>query len=278
MIELGKYQKLIVVKLTSVGVYLNEKDGNSEDNILLPKKQAEGLELDEEIEVFVYRDSDDRMIATINRPKIVMGEFNKLKVVDVNAIGAFLNWGLEKDLFMPFKEQTERLQKNSECFVTLYIDKSNRICATMKVSPLLKTDPPYKEEDRVTGMIYRINKDLGAFVAVDKMYPGLIPSYELFSDQKVGDIVSARVTKVKEDGKLDLSLREKSYLQMDQDADLIYERLVKSGGYLAYNDETPASKIKADFSMSKSAFKRALGRLLKARKICFVKDGIQKIL
>lgn len=278
MIDLGRIQKLQVIKIAPVGAYLNTPNNKQQENVLLPKKQVpEGTAVGDQIEVFVYRDSKDRMISTINKPKIVLGELKKLKVVEVTHIGAFLNWGLEKDLFLPFKEQTEKLQKGSEVLVGLYVDKSDRLSATMNVYQMLSTQAPYKIEDKVKGMIISINKEIGAFVAVEKKYQGLIPAKELFSDFKYGDEVEARVTKVREDGKLDLSLRAKSYMQMDQDADYIYEKLVKSGGFLPYNDKTPPSKIKAEFNMSKNAFKTAVGRLLKAKKICFVKDGIQKL-
>jgi predicted RNA-binding protein (virulence factor B family) len=278
MIELGKVQNLEIIKFALVGAYLNEKNNKEQDNILLPKKQVpEGAQIGDEVEVFVYRDSSDRMICTVNRHKIVLGEIRMLRVVEVSDIGAFLNWGLEKDVFLPFKEQVGRLHKDTQCLVALYIDKSERISATMKIHDMLSTDSPYKVDDRVKGIIYGIKKDIGAFVAIDKKYQGLIPEYELHSDQKYGDEIEARVTKVKEDGKLDLSLREKTYMQMDKDADMIYERLIKSGGFLPLNDKTPPSKIKAEFNLSKNAFKTALGRLLKAKKICFVKDGIQKI-
>lgn len=278
MIELGKIQRLEVKKLAAVGAYLNSSMDQNQDNILLPKKQVPSdTAVGDKIEVFVYRDSEDRMICTTNMPKIVIGEIKVLNVVEVSHIGAFLNWGLEKDLFLPFKEQTMKLHKGSPCLVSLYLDKSDRICATMNIYDFLSNESPYKVEDHVKGVIYRINKEIGAFVAIDKKYQGMIPAQELYIDHKYLDEVEARVTKVREDGKLDLSLREKSYMQMDQDADRIYTRLVKNGGFLPFNDKTPPSKIKAEFNMSKKAFKIALGRLLKARKICFVKDGIQKL-
>ncbi len=278
MIELGKIQKLEIVKIATVGAYLNSKEDKAPENVLLPKKQVpEEAAIGDEIEVFIYRDSEDRLISTTTVPKITLGDFKLLKVVDVNAIGAFLNWGLEKDLFIPFKEQTEKLHKNDPCFVTLYIDKSNRLCATMKVYDRLSCESHYKVDNKVKGIVYSIKKDLGAFIAVDSHYQGLVPAHELFSDLTYGDIIEARVTKVREDGKLDLSMRDKSYTQMDVDADAIYEKLVRAGGFLPYNDETPPSKVKSEFGMSKSAFKRALGRLFKAHKICFLKDGIQKL-
>lgn len=278
MIELGKVQKLVIVKFATQGAYLNTKNDKNSDNILLPKKQVPtGAAIGDEVEVFIYRDSSDRMISTTNKPKIVMGENKILKVVDVSKIGAFLNWGLEKDLFLPFKEQTMKVQKNYNCLVTLYLDKSDRICATMNISSNLSSESPYKENDWVNGTIYSMNKEKGAYVAVDNKYQGLIPQKELFSDQKYCDEIKARVVKVHEDGKLDLSLREKAYMQMDKDADMIYERLVKCGGFLPYNDKTTPSKIKAEFNMSKNAFKTALGRLLKTGKIYFVEDGIKKV-
>lgn len=278
MIELGRIQKLQVMKFATQGAYLNTPNNKEQDNVLLPKKQVpEGTAVGDEVEVFIYRDSSDRIISTTNKPKIVLGELKVLRVVDVSDIGAFLNWGLEKDLFMPFKEQLIKVQKNTECLIALYIDKSDRICGTMDIYKYLSSESPYKVDDRVKGMIYSINKDMGAFVAVDKKYQGMIPLQELFSDHKYGDEIEARVTKVREDGKLDLSLREKSYTQMDKDADMIYERLIKAGGFLPYDDKTTPSKIKSEFNMSKNAFKTAVGRLLRARKICFVKDGIQKL-
>lgn len=278
MIEIGKIQKLEVVKITSIGVYLNTKDNKDQENVLLPKKQVpEGTVVGDTIEVFIYRDSQDRIISTTNEPKIVMGEIKMLKVIEIAEIGAFLNWGLEKDLFLPFKEQTQKLKKGSKCLVGLYLDRSDRICATMNIYNMLSSESPYKIDDRVKGIIYDINNEIGAFVAVNKKYQGLIPIQELYSDNKYGDEIEARVIKVREDGKLDLSLREKTYLQMDKDADMIYEKLIRNNGFLPYNDKTTPSKIKSEFNMSKRAFKTALGRLLKNKKICFVKNGIQKL-
>ena len=162
--RLGEKQVLTVVKKVDFGVYL----GSDEERVLLPKKQVpEGIEPGDPVEVFLYKDSSDRMIETTSEPKVTLGSLAVLEVVDVGRIGAFLDWGLEKDLLLPFREQTVKVEKGDRCLVSLYIDKSGRLCATMKVYPLLRTDSPYKKDDMVTGTVYEINREYGVFVAVD---------------------------------------------------------------------------------------------------------------
>lgn len=279
MIELGKQQKLEIVRFTQIGAYLNSEKDKSDEDILLPQKQLpKGIKEGEEIEVFVYRDSKDRMIATTKRPKIKIGELASLEVVETSEIGAFLDWGLEKDLFLPFKEQTCKVKKGKKYLVSIYIDKSERLCATMNINKQLSNESPYKENDRVKGKIYGISQDIGAFVAVDDRYRGLIPKKELYGDYKLGDEVEVRITNVKEDGKLDLSLRKKAYKQMNYDSDLILHKLMKNDGKLALNDKSSPEKIEKELNMSKRAFKRAVGRLLKEKKIKFTEKGIERIL
>lgn len=277
MIFLGEIQKLKVKKNTSFGVYLTDLEGkNRNEEVLLPKKEVpKDLKIGDTIEVFVYRDSEDRLIATTRKPKITLGEVGLLKVKDITKIGAFLDWGLEKDLFLPFKEQTMKLERGKKYLVGLYIDKSDRLCATMKIRDFLRTDSPYKENDWVKGTIYSINEDMGAFVAVDNKYQGMIPKKELIGVYTPGEEVELRVTKVKEDGRLDLSLRDKSYLQIDKDAERILEKAKEKGGFLPLNDNSPPQEIKKQLNMSKSAFKKAVGRLLKEHKIAFEKNGIK---
>ena len=217
MIELGKKQKLLVVKTVDFGIYLGE-DRNAPQNerVLLPSKQVpEGTKAGDEIEVFIYKDSQDRLIATTREPMLQVGQTAVLKVKQVTRIGAFLDWGLEKDLFLPFKEQTEKVEKGDRCLVSLYVDKSERLCATMKIYHLLQTDSPYKKDDIVTGTVYEVNRDLGAFVAVDNLYSALIPKREMYGRMYPGQEIEARVAAVKEDGKLDLSVRGKIPEQMD---------------------------------------------------------------
>lgn len=278
MIELGRVQKLKVVRLTRIGAFLNTPEGREQEEVLLPKNQVpEGIEAGDEVEVFVYRDSEDRTIATTKRPKITLGEFAPLRVVENTKIGAFLDWGLEKDLLLPFKEQTCEVKKDRSYLVGLYIDKSRRLCATMDVYRLLSDVSPYKGNERVQGTIYQIKDDLGAFVAVENKYSGMIPRKEFYGDYKCGDLVEVRIKKVREDGKLELSLRKEAYNQMKDDAEIIYERMVASKGRLPLNDDSSPEEINRLLSMSKSAFKRAVGKLLKERRIRITGEGIEII-
>ena len=160
--RLGEKQVLTVVKRVDFGVYL----GSDEERVLLPKKQVpDGIDVGDPVEVFLYKDSSDRMIATTNEPKLTVGELAVLDVVDVGQVGAFLDWGLEKDLLLPFREQTTKVEKGNRCLVSLYVDKSGRLCATMKVYPLLRTDSPYKKDDMVSGTVYETSRESGVFVS-----------------------------------------------------------------------------------------------------------------
>lgn len=276
MIQLGERQKLVVVKTVDFGVYVAPAAGEAEEKVLLPKKQVpEGTKIGDELEVFIYRDSNDRLIATTNEAKLSLGEVALLKVSQVAAIGAFLDWGLEKDLFLPFREQTKQLKEGDEGLVALYIDKSDRLCATMKVYTYLSTESGYKKDDRIEGHVYEISKNFGAFVAVDDKYSGLIPMKEIYGNIQVGDLISARVTGVKEDGKLDLSIREKSYLQIGKDVIRILDILEKYDGVLPFNDKASPETIRREMQMSKNEFKRAVGHLLKEGKITITEKNIR---
>ena len=270
MIELGKKQTLTVVKKVDFGVYLGEK----EERVLLPIKQVpEGTKEGDTVEVFIYKDSQDRLIATTNEPALTLGEIAVLKVKEVGKIGAFLDWKLEKDLLLPFREQTKKVHPGEEVLAALYIDKSDRLAATMKVYPYLKKNSPYNVNDTVQGYIYEVSERFGAFAAVDYQYSGLIPKKECQADYKAGQILSLRVTEVKEDGKLNLSARQKVYLQVKEDADSVLEIIRDDfGGVLPFDDTADADTIKAEFGLSKNAFKRAIGNLYKKRIIDF-KDG-----
>lgn len=262
--NLGKKVRLMIVKKVEFGVYL----GNSQEKVLLPGKQVpEGVEVGDPVEVFLYKDSSDRLIATTNEPKITLGEIRALRVADTGKIGAFLNWGLEKDLLLPFREQTAKVRKGDEVLVSLYIDKSDRLCATMKVYEMLRQDSPYQKDDQVEGIIYDTSDNFGVFVAVDDCYSALIPKREAFGTLRVGDRIHARVVRVRDDGKLDLAVREKSFIQMDVDAGMIWERMKENKGRLPFTDKAEPERIMAEFGISKNAFKRAVGRLLKEGKI-----------
>lgn len=275
--QLGKTQLLTVVKQVEFGVYLAEPE-NPEAKVLLPKKQApEGIQVGDELEVFLYKDSQDRLIATTTEPKVMLGGIARLTVKEVAKIGAFLDWGLEKDLFLPFRQQTRKVRAGEECLIGLYTDKSDRLCATMNVYEYLRTDSPYKKDDHVKGTIYQISDNFGAFVAVDDQFSGLIPRKEFFGQARIGDQIEARVTGVKADGKLDLSLREKGYLQMDADAEAVMKVIEEFDGVLPFNDKASPEVIKREFSLSKNAFKRAVGHLLKAGRIEITEKSIRKI-
>ncbi len=277
MLELGKKQSLLIVKELDFGVYLGETlNASMDDRVLLPKKQVpQGSRTGDTIEVFLYKDSRDRIIATTNRPLLSVGEVGKLRVSQVTKIGAFLDWGLEKDVLLPYKEQTAKVQEGDEVLAALYVDKSSRLAATMKVYRYLECASGYEKDDTVRGTVYEIREDMGAFVAVDDRFSALIPRRELYGDIRVGDVVTARVAGVKEDGKLDLSVREKAYLQIEKDAVRLVEIMESHGGVLPFTDKADPDVIRRETDMSKNEFKRAVGNLLKSGRIVIEPGAIR---
>ncbi len=278
--KLGVYQKLQVIKQVPMGVYMSlpetlRNNNETKELILLPKKEVpEGTEINDLINVFVYKDSEDRLIATTNKPYITLGEFAYLSVASVTNIGAFLNWGLIKDLFLPFKEQTCKVKKGDKILVSLYIDKSDRLCATMRLYELLLSDSPYKENDTVEAVIYELSDNFGAFAAVDDKYSALIPKNELYQKLCVGQRVSARVKSITDDGRLTLSLRKKAHLQIETNGNTVMEHLTRHGGFLPFGDKSSPESIKREFQMSKAEFKRAIGHLYKNGSIIIKENGI----
>lgn len=278
MFQLGRKQELFVVKTVDFGVYLGEEvNAGMDDRVLLPKKQVpEKIQPGDKIEVFLYKDSKDRIIATTKMPKLMVGEVGLLTVSQVTKIGAFLNWGLEKDILLPYKEQTKKVFEGEEVLVALYIDKSRRLAATMNVYEYLDTDSEYRKDDMVTGTVYQISEEYGAFVAVDNHYSALIPKREIFGEVRVGDTVKARVSSVKTDGKLDLSIREKAYIQIEKDAQKILAIMDSYDGVLPFTDRANPEVIKRETQMSKNEFKRAIGNLLKNGKIEIKENCIRR--
>lgn len=279
MFRLGKKQHLTVSRETRQGFYLKEPgtmiSGDKIKEVLLPGRQApKDLCEGDIIEVFIYKDSEDRLIATTSEPALTLGETAVLEVKDVSAIGAFLDWGLEKDLLLPFHEQLYKVKPGDKVLIALYIDKSSRLCATMNVYEYLKTNGPYGKDDLVTGIVHTIIPKFGVYVAVDNCYSALIPAREVRQELKPGEVVTARVTIVHSDGKMDLSPQKKAFLQMDEDSEKIYEKLVNAGGFLPFHDKSEPAEIKDEFMMSKNSFKRAIGRLNKEGKIAITEDGI----
>ena len=269
MIEIGKKQKLIVAKTVDFGVYLAEdKNAGQEDRVLLPAKQVpEGTREGDTLDVFIYKDSRDRLIATIREPLLQVGQTAVLKVLQVTKIGAFLDWGLEKDLLLPYHEQTSRVREGQECLVALYVDKSSRLCATMKVYHYLSTRTPYVKGDSVKGRVYEISDRFGVFVAVDDKYSALIPAREASGKYRPGEVLDLRVSEVKEDGKMNVTDRQKAYIQINEDAESVLSIIEEFAGVLPFDDKASPEVIKREFGLSKNAFKRAVGHLLKEGKI-----------
>lgn len=278
MFQLGRKQELFVVKTVDFGVYLGEEvNAGMDDRVLLPKKLVpDKVQPGDKIEVFLYKDSKDRIIATTKMPILMVGEVGTLSVSQVTKIGAFLDWGLEKDILLPYKEQTKKVQEGEEVLVALYIDKSKRLAATMNVYEYLSKDSGYCKDDIVTGTVYQVSEEYGAFVAVDNRYSALIPKREVFGEIKAGDLVKARVAGVKPDGKLDLSIREKAYIQIEKDAQKVLAIIDSFDGVLPFTDKANPEVIRRETQMSKNEFKRAVGNLLKHGRIEIKENCIRR--
>ena len=271
--KLGEIQKLIYTRKVEFGIYL--KDSEDGQEVLLPGKQVPpNAKIGDEIQVFLYKDSSDRNIATTKTPLITLGQVKRLRVIQEAKIGAFLDWGLEKDLLLPFREQTYHVKAGDEILVALYVDKTGRLCATMKLYPYLSKEHPYAKDDRVEGYVYELSKNFGAFVAVDDMYSALIPQKECVGNIKVAQKINARVVGIKEDGKIDLAVREKAYEMINSDSDKLIELMEENGGSFSFTDKADPEIIRTTTGMSKNEFKRAIGHLLKIRRVKIEKDGI----
>ncbi|MBR4341432.1 MAG: RNA-binding protein [Lachnospiraceae bacterium] len=283
---MGKVSLYRIVRITPIGAYItpaSTEEGNplsDTDNrceILLPKNEFAEKTPDKGslINAFLYHDSEDRPIATLKTPLLTIGKLAVLKCKQASSIGAFLDWGLMKDLFLPFKEQTAKVKADEDVLVTLYTDKSSRLCASMKVYKLLRTDSEYEPGDNVEALIYELSTEHGAYAAVDNIFSAMIPRRELMRDVRVGERLKLRVARVLPDGKLELSMREPGYLQIKEDCDKIYEELQKSpNGFLPYHDKTASLVLKTKFNMSKNSFKRAIGHLYKEGLITIQENGI----
>ena len=274
MLEIGKWNTLKVIRSKDFGIYLG--DGENSETVLLPRKQVpDGVKAGAKITVFLYRDSEDRPIATVNNPLITMGEIKSLKVKTVTEIGAFMDWGLEKDIFLPFTEQTAKVEEGKEYLVRMYSDKSGRLCVSMKIYKDLQPIEGYEKGQHFEGTVCEYKKGLGAFVAIDDKYPGLIHESELYHKVFVGDKVSGHIVNIREDGKADLMLREPAYKQMKEDSEMVYAIIKSYKGVLPFTDKADKEVIKREFGLSKNAFKRAVGKLLKDGKIIIKEKTIE---
>lgn len=270
MLEPGKKQTLRILKTMNFGAYLSDDPkAGKEQQVLLPVKEVpEGSEIGDPLDVFVYRDSEDRLIATTREPALTIGGGTALlNVKDVNRIGAFLDWGLEKDLLLPYHEQTYRVKPGDSVLCALYLDKSSRLCATMKVYHYLRTDSPYEKDSIVNGLVYETSGNFGTFVAVDDCFSALFPKNSGRQIYHPGDRAEFRVSRVLPDGKLTLAPKEKSYELIDSDAESVLSIIRGMGGELPFDDKASPEQIEETFRLSKAAFKRAVGHLLREHRV-----------
>lgn len=274
--KIGVMQKLEILRDTPHGVFLNAKEEPHEKDILLPKRYVtDEMEVGQEIEVFIYLDSEDRVIATTKRPAMILGEVAWLEVKDVNKHGAYLDWGLEKDLFLPFKEQTVPVKKGMKVLVTPYFDKSRRLSASMNLYRFLPLCPHPTLGDWVQCTVYDI-KEMGVFVAVQDLYSGFIPAVAVQKRHHYGEQLTCRISRIHPDGKIDLSERATAGQQVDSDCQAIMKLLDENGGMVFLSDNSDPEVIKEQLGISKKAFKRAIGKLYKEQRIVLTDVSIVK--
>lgn len=276
--EVGKYNTLTVLRATSVGMYLGDEEGN---DVLLPHKYIpETIEMGQNIEVFIYRDSEDRLIATTLTPSLLLNQFAVLEVVATSSIGAFLDWGLEKDLFVPFKEQNHKLQKGQWVPVHLYLDEqTDRLVASAKVNKYFKNQEitDLEEGQKVDLLVFE-KTDLGYNVIINHKYKGLVYENEIFRRLAWGDITEGFIKAIREDGKIDVSLQPIGFLlARDENSKIILEKLQSSAGILHLSDASDPIEIQEQLSMSKKAFKKAIGGLYKEGVIKISEQAIELV-
>ena len=273
-IHLGEINRLTVIKSVDFGMYL---DGDQEGEILLPTRYVpEGLRIGDELDVFLYLDSEERLIATTEKPLAIVGDFAWLKVAWINEYGAFLDWGLMKDLFVPFREQKMRMEIGNSYIVHVHIDEeSYRIVASAKVERYFSKDfPEYENGDKVEILIWQ-KTDLGFKVIIDNKFGGLIYADEIFRHITTGDRMEAYIKTVREDGKIDVSLQPSGRLHTEEFSETLHQYLIAHKGVCDLGDKSPAEDIYDRFKVSKKVFKKAIGELYKQRVITISEEGIK---
>ncbi len=277
MIEIGKYNELIILRQTSVGLYLGDESG---EEVLLPNKYCPGnFNLKDKIKVFVYRDHEERKVATNIIPKIFLNEFALLQVAALTDVGAFMDWGMEKELIVPFKEQRQKMEEGRWYIVYLDIDKkTDRLYASNKIEKFMQNEVlSLKKGDEVELLVLQ-KTDIGFSVAVNHKHKGLIFKNEIFKELNIGDKLKGFVKKIREDNKIDISVQPIGYNNFnDPNTELIYRALVENKGFLAITDKSSPDEIYLQFGISKKAFKKSIGALYKHRKITFHPGGIKLI-
>ena len=274
MAEIGKFNNLRIVKLLDFGAYL---DGGEHGEILLPKRYAPPQgRIGDRLEVFLYLDSDDRLIATTETPLAKVGDFAFLKVVSVNAVGAFLDWGLSKDLLVPFREQKTPMEEGRSYFVYVYLDKaSRRIVASAKLNKFLDKTPVDFQAGRAVDLLIWTRTKLGYSAIIDNARLGVLYENEVFQDLQPGQRVKGFIKKVRDDQKIDLSLQQPGYQGIPDVSDTILAALRKNGGFLAVSDASMPETIQSLFGISKKTFKKAVGALYKRRLITLEDGGLR---
>jgi hypothetical protein len=273
MITLGEYNLLRIDRILEQGAYLVDEE---ENDVLLPNKyMAENAQVDDVVEVFVYNDSEDRLIATNLTPKFTLNEFAFLQVKDVNRFGAFLDWGLEKDIMVPFSEQNQRMEVDRWYVVRLLLDeKTNRLVASNKLNKFVETDFISVEVDEEVEVLVIERSDLGYTVIINHVHKGLIFANETFRELNVGETQKAYVKNIREDGKIDISLQKQGYVNVEPNAKRILEMLKENEGFLALTDKSQPEAIYSQLHISKKIFKKAIGSLYKSKLIRLDKEGI----
>lgn len=276
MIHIGQYNDLDIMRETPQGLYLEDKEGNE---VLLPTKYVpEEYQIWETLRVFVYLDHEERPVATTIEPYLTLHDFGYVCCVDVNKYGAFVDWGLEKQLFVPFKEQARPMKKGHWYVVYLYLDeKTNRLVASSKTRKFLSNeDVALNKFDKIEILVTHITEK-GANVIINKKHEGLIHIESIFEDIRTGDRLEAYVKKVRPDKKIDVVLQPEGYKSIEPNADFIWKELEEAGGFLPLHDKSSPEEIKNHLGMSKKSFKKAIGTLFKEKRILIKEDGIEKI-
>jgi predicted RNA-binding protein (virulence factor B family) len=275
MIEQGKFIKLGIVKRSTFGLFLGDEDG---EEVLLPNKYCtDSMKPGLDVDVFIYRDSEDRKVATTLTPKILFNEFALLKVTAVAKVGAFMDWGLEKDLMVPFREQPQNMEEGRWYIVYLDLDeKSDRLFASNRVERHLQNDKlSVAEGDEVSLVVWQ-KTDLGYTVIINHAHKGLVFENEIFQDLNVGEKLKGYVKKVRDDNKIDISLQAIGYLKFnDANSELIFSALKENQGFLPLTDKSSPEAIYSQFGISKKAFKKSIGALYKQKKILIETSGIR---
>lgn len=274
--ELGKYNKLTAARYTSVGLFLEDEN---EESVLLPMKWVpKDVTEGDELEVFVYLDSEERPIATTMKPAAQVGEFAYLQVKQTTRLGAFLDWGLQKDLFVPFIEQEGRMQANHWYTVYVYIDPlTDRITASARIDNRVETENIDLKPNQEVDLLVASQSPLGYNVIIDQKYLGLVYENEVFKNLKLGDRPKGYIKQIREDNKIDVSLQKQGYANVEPNAQLILDKLKATEGFLPLNDKSSPEEISSELEMSKKTFKKAIGGLYKQKLISIENDGIRLV-